>query len=100
MALVHSDRKFDPALFVPPADGDGVALIQRCRALRRDYIAPALARWQWRLRPSDLICSPDCAYNASGAAKGRPDMKSRARFLSLLKHDILKLDLAELSFGV
>lgn len=27
-------------------------------------------------------------------------MKSRERFLSLLKHDILKLDLAELNFGV
>ncbi len=27
-------------------------------------------------------------------------MKSRNRFLSLLKHDILKLDLAELNFGV
>ena len=29
-----NDRKFNPALFAPLADGDGLALIQRCRALR------------------------------------------------------------------
>jgi len=28
------ERKFNPALFARPAAGDGLALIQRCRALR------------------------------------------------------------------
>jgi hypothetical protein len=39
-----NDRKFNPALFVPLADGDGLALIQRCRALRQEYIALALGQ--------------------------------------------------------
>jgi hypothetical protein len=38
-------RKFNPAaLFAPLADGDGFALINGCRALRRDDVAPALDR--------------------------------------------------------
>jgi hypothetical protein len=31
-----SDKKFNPALFARLAAGDGFALIQRCRALRRE----------------------------------------------------------------
>jgi len=45
-----NDRKLDPARFAPLADGDGMALIQRRRAFRREYIAPALGRFQRRSR--------------------------------------------------
>src|SRR5450759_2320134 len=31
-----SDKKFNPALFARLTDGDGFALIHRCRALRRE----------------------------------------------------------------
>jgi hypothetical protein len=40
----HHKTKFHPALFAPLAEGDGLALIQRCRALRKEFIAPALGR--------------------------------------------------------
>jgi len=39
--LGKKDRKFNPALFAPLADGDGLALITRGRALRREHVAPA-----------------------------------------------------------
>lgn len=36
----HNDRKFKPELFTRLVDGDGLALIQRCRALRRELLLP------------------------------------------------------------
>ena len=45
-----NDRKFIPALFARLAAGDGLALIQRCRALRLKHVAPAFGQLQCRLR--------------------------------------------------
>src|SRR5471030_1025727 len=47
--MLHN-RIFNPALFLPLAEGNGLALIQRCRALRCDCIVPAFGRLQCRLR--------------------------------------------------
>jgi len=49
-----NDRKFNPALFERLADGDGLALIQRCRTLRREACCararpiamPVTSRWR------------------------------------------------------
>jgi len=34
MRVFPYEKKFNPAFFASLADGDGLALIQRCRALR------------------------------------------------------------------
>jgi hypothetical protein len=39
-----NDRKFNPAFFARLADGDGLALIKRRRALHWVHVAPALDR--------------------------------------------------------
>src|SRR5450759_2765914 len=42
-ALCHiCDRRFHPASLARPVDDGDLVLIQRCRALRRERVAPAL----------------------------------------------------------
>ena len=49
MVWANDKRTSIPPLFARLADGDDLALIQRCRASRRQYVAPALGRMQCRL---------------------------------------------------
>jgi hypothetical protein len=55
-SLVVEKVKFNPALFARMAAGDGLALIQRCRALRGEDVAPAFVPYIGTRRP-DILCA-------------------------------------------
>jgi hypothetical protein len=50
LVLLHAnDGKFNAAVFAFLTSANGLALIQRCRALRQEHVAAALARLEYRL---------------------------------------------------